>query len=321
MKKVLITGLTGQDGNYMSELLLSKGYCVVGGVRDSKASYLKLTPTLADKVQLFNWDMSSQADMTRLLADIKPVEIYNFAAYTSGSGMYDDPVSVCDVNGLAVLRILEAIREVNTNIRFCQASSREVFGEAMESPQTETTLRNPRSPYGSAKVFADSMVKIYRERYGMFACSAILFNHESPLRGLTFVTRKITYEAVRIKLGLSSQLTLGDLDARRDWGFSGDFVLAMWMMLQQTRADDYVISSGESHSVRDFCECAFEYLGLDYLHYVNVDKSFYRPPEPVNLLGCSKKARSEMGWVPTTEFRAMVRTMVDSDMKLFTQKK
>ena len=263
MKKVLITGLTGQDGNYMSELLLSKGYCVVGGVRDSKASYLKLTPTLADKVQLFNWDMSSQADMTRLLADIKPVEIYNFAAYTSGSGMYDDPVSVCDVNGLAVLRILEAIREVNTNIRFCQASSREVFGEAMESPQTETTLRNPRSPYGSAKVFADSMVKIYRERYGMFACSAILFNHESPLRGLTFVTRKITYEAVRIKLGLSSQLTLGDLDARRDWGFSGDFVLAMWMMLQQTRADDYVISSGESHSVRDFCECAFEYLGLD----------------------------------------------------------
>lgn len=316
----MITGLTGQDGNYMSELLLSKGYCVVGGVRDRAASYLKLGQTLTDKVQLLNWDMSSQAEMTRVLTEVKPAEIYNFAAYTSGSGMYDDPLSICDVNGLAVVRILEAIREVDGGIRFCQASSREVFGEALESPQTETTLRNPRSPYGCAKAFADSMIKIYRERYGMFACSAILFNHESPLRGLTFVTRKITHEAARIKLGLSNQLVLGDLDARRDWGFSGDFVKAMWMMLQQTKADDYVISSGESHSVRDFCECAFGHLGLDYLQYVNVDKSFYRPPEPVNLLGRSEKARSEMGWIPTTGFKAMVRTMVDFDMKLLTQK-
>lgn len=315
MKTAFITGLTGQDGTYLAELLLEKGYSVVGGVRRSTESSAELAQSLKARIELVNWDMSSQAEMVRVLSKVKPTEVYNFAAYTSGSGMYDNPVSICDVNGLAVVRILEAIREVNLNIRFCQASSREVFGDAIESPQTEATLRNPRSPYGAAKAFADAMIHIYRQRYGMFASSAILYNHESPLRGLSFVTRKITHGAVSVKLGMSTQLNLGDLDARRDWGFAADYVNAMWLMLQQPKADDYVICSGESHSVRDFCECAFTYLGLDYLKYVREDKLSYRPAEPVTLVGCPKKAKSELGWIPQTGFKELVKIMVDVDLK------
>jgi GDPmannose 4,6-dehydratase len=264
--------------------------------------------------------MSSPTEMVRVLRNIGPTEIYNFAAFTSGSGMYDDPVSTCDVNGLAVVRVLEAIREVDPNIRFCQASSREVFGLATESPQTEATLRNPRSPYGAAKAFADAMIQIYRQRYGMFASSAILYNHESPLRALSFVTRKITHGAVLVKLGMSKQLDLGDLDVRRDWGYAADYVNAMWLMLQQSQADDYVICSEESYAVRDFCEVAFTYLGLDYRKYVREDKSSYRPAEPVTLVGCSKKARSELGWIPQIGFRELVEKMVDVDLKSMCRK-
>lgn len=321
MKTALVTGVAGQDGSYMAELLLDKGYRVVGGVRDLARASECLSPRLRAGVELALWDMGSQGAMAHVLNTARPCEIYNFAAFSSGAGMYDDPVSMAEVNGVAVARTLEAIREVDMSIRFCQASSREVFGEALSSPQTETTPRNPRSPYGAAKAFADSLVQIYRLRYGMFAASAILFNHESPRRGLSFVTRKISHEAARIKLGLATELLLGNLEARRDWGFAGDYVHAMWLMLQQVKPDDYVISTGKGHSVRDFCECAFSYLGLDYRDYVKEDNSSYRPAEPVLLVGCYEKARLELDWSPQTQFRELVIGMVDADMQMLIEKK
>jgi GDPmannose 4,6-dehydratase len=290
-------------------------------VRDLARASDTLSPRLQASVELVLWDMGSQEAMACTLLAARPSEIYNFAAFSSGAGMYDDPVSMAEVNGVAVARTLEAIREVDMSIRFCQASSREVFGEALSSPQTETTPRNPRSPYGAAKAFADSLVQIYRLRYGMFAASAILFNHESPRRGLSFVTRKISHEAARIKLGLATDLLLGNLEARRDWGFAGDYVHAMWLMLQQVKPDDYVISTGKGHSVRDFCECAFSYLGLDYRDYVKEDNSSYRPAEPVLLVGCYEKARLELDWNPQTQFRELVIGMVDADMQMLIEKK
>jgi len=253
--------------------------------------------------------------MTEVLAKYHPAEIYNFAAYSSGAGMYEDPVAVGEVNGLAVTRILEAIREVDTNIRFCQASSREIFGEAVESPQTESTPTNPRSPYGAAKLYADYMIRIYRQRYNLFACSAILFNHESPRRGLEFVTRKITYEAAKIKLGLVNELHLGNLDAKRDWGYAGDYVRAMWLMIQQESADDYIVATGEVHSVREFCELAFSHLGMNYRDYVREDVSAYRPVEPALLVGCAAKANSKLGWRPEIGFKELVYMMVDADLR------
>jgi GDPmannose 4,6-dehydratase len=316
MKTALITGVAGQDGSYMAELLLDKGYRVVGGVRDLARAAKSLPPRLRDGVELVLWDMCSQETMTRVLSTIRPCEIYNFAAFSSGAGMYDDPVGMAEVNGVAVARTLEAIRQVDTGIRFCQASSREVFGEALSSPQNESTPRNPRSPYGAAKAFADSLVQIYRQRYGMFATSAILFNHESPRRGLSFVTRKISHEAARIKLGLATELLLGNLEAERDWGFAADYVHAMWLMQQQAEPDDYVISTGKGHSVREFCEYAFAHLGLDYRVYVREDRNSYRPAEPVPLIGCSEKARAKLGWNPTTRFRELVGWMVDADMQM-----
>lgn len=315
MKVALITGITGQDGSYLAELLLGKAYRVVGAVRDVDVAHSRLPAELGQKVELVNWSMSSQTDMAKILGDVRPSEIYNFAGYSTGSGMYDDPVGIGDVNGLAVVRLLEAIREVDTKIRFCQASSREVFGEALESPQTELTRRNPRSPYGAAKAFADASIQIYRQRYGMFATSAILFNHESPRRGLSFVTRKITHEAARIKLGLGTHLNLGNLDAERDWGFAGDYVRAMWLMLQQARPDDYVVCTGESHSVREFCEQAFGHLGLDYRHYVREDKTSFRPSEPALLVGSAAKARRELGWDPEQGFGELVKMMVNADLR------
>lgn len=320
MKVALITGITGQDGSYLAELLLEKAYRVVGAVRDIGVAHAKLPVELAQRIELVKWSMSSQSEMTEVIERIKPSEIYNFASYSSGSGMYDDPVGIGDVNGLAVLRILEAIREVDTEIRLCQASSREIFGEAVESPQTECTRTNPRSPYGAAKVFADASIRIYRQRYDMFAASAILFNHESPRRGLSFVTRKITYEAARIKLGLGTQLSLGNLDARRDWGFAGDYVRAMWLMLQQSRPDDYVVCTGESHSVRELCEYAFGHLGLDYRDYVREDEDSYRPNEPALLVGSAAKAKRELGWTPEIGFRTLVSMMVDADLQLLDAK-
>ncbi len=314
MKTALVTGISGQDGSYMAELLLKHSYRVVGAVRDVVQARQKLPIELAERVDLLEWDMSSQAQMAKILGKVAPAEIYNFAAYSSGSGMYDRAVELCDLNGLAVLRILEAIREVDSRIRFCQASSREVFGEPAESPQTELTTRNPRSPYGVAKLFADASIAIYRERYALFASSAILFNHESPRRSSEFVSRKVTQQAVRIKLGLAADLRLGNLDARRDWGFAGDYVKAMWLMTQHTDPGDYVICTGESHSVRELCEQAFGRLGLDYRDYVQEDEKSYRPNEPALLVGDASKAKSDLGWAPETSFAALVNMMVDSDL-------
>lgn len=311
----LITGITGQDGSYLTELMLDRGYRVVGAVRNRAQAYLSLPKELLDRVELVEWDMQDQHHMTEVLASCRPAEIYNFAAYSSGAGMFDDPVDIGEVNGLAVARILEAIRAVDTKIRFCQASSREIFGEALESPQTEATPTNPRSPYGAAKLYADSMIRIYRQRYGLFACSAILFNHESPRRGLEFVTRKITHEAAKIKLGLANELHLGNLDAQRDWGFSGDYVRAMWLMLQQEQADDYVVATGAAHTVREFCELAFARLGMDYRDYVREDASAYRPVEPALLVGSAAKANRKLGWRPEIEFRELVHMMVDADLQ------
>tara|TARA_R110001583_G_C5671425_1_gene411192 strand:- start:19797 stop:20762 length:966 start_codon:yes stop_codon:yes gene_type:complete len=320
MQTALITGITGQDGSYLAELLDMKGYRVIGAVRDVQKAKQSLPVELKNSVELIAWDMLDQHRMIEVLSEYNPTEIYNFAAYSSGIGMYDDPIGVGEVNGLAVTRILEAIREVDDKIRFSQASSREIFGEADESPQTESTTTNPRSPYGAAKLYADSMIRIYRQRYNLFACSAILFNHESPRRGLDFVTRKITHEAVKIKLGLANELHLGNLDAQRDWGFSGDYVRVMWLMLQQKYADDFVVATGVVHSVRELCEFAFSHLGLDYRDYVREDESAYRPAESVILVGCADKAKIKLGWKPEIAFREMVHMMVDADLQNLSRK-
>jgi GDPmannose 4,6-dehydratase len=313
MKTAMVTGCTGQDGHYMAQLLLVKGYRVVGCLRRGQGASANRAP-LDSRVELSEFDMSDQEGMAALLDRYRPDELYNFAAHSSGSGMYDDPVDIGNVNGLAVARILEVIRTKAPNVRFCQASSSEMFGLAEESPQSETTAFNPRSPYGAAKLYAHSMIGIYRRRYGVFGCSAILFNHESPLRTTSFVTRKITREAVRIKLGLASQLRLGNLDARRDWGFAGDYVLAMWKMLQVPAADDYVVATGGTHSVREFCEIAFGHLGLNYAHHVVQDQSHVRPPEAVQLVGNPRKAQRHLDWQPTVTFEQLVCTMVDADL-------
>lgn len=318
MKTALVTGVTGQDGSYAAELLLGRGYRVVGTVRGASGVRVSSQAARLDHIELIEWDLLDQKKLVEILAHYRPAEIYNFAAYSSGEGMYDDPVGIAEINGLAVARILEAIREVDSEVRFCQASSAEMFGEASESPQTENTRFLPRSPYGAAKAYAHSMVHIYRQRYGLFGCSAILFNHESPRRSLGFVTRKITHTAAQIKLGLGDHLALGNLEARRDWGFAGDVVQAMWMMLQQPTASDYVVATGKTHSVREFCDAAFAHLDLDYRDFVRKDPAFYRPLEPVQLVGNSHHLNS-IGWVPRTDFRQLVRMMVDEDMRILTQ--
>lgn len=304
----------------MAELLLAKGYRIVGAVRDKLNAQKFLPAGLQDNVELVVWDMMDQRCMMEVLSVHRPEEIYNFAAYSSGAEMYDDPVGVGEVNALAVTRILEAIRTVDAKMRFCQASSREIFGEATESPQTESTPVNPRSPYGAAKLYADSMIRIYRQRYNLFACSAILFNHESPRRGLGFVTRKITYEAARIKLGLATELKLGNLDAQRDWGFAGDYVRAMWLMLQQESAEDYVLATGKAYSVREFCDFAFSHLGMDYRDYVREDASAYRPIELALLVGSASKASRELSWKPEIDFKELVHMMVDADFRYLSEK-
>ena len=314
MPTALITGVTGQDGTYLAELLLAKGYRVIGAVRDSQYARTILPATLRDVIQLTAWDMLDQRRIAEVLSECRPSEIYNFAAYSSGAGMFDDPVGIAEVNGLAVTRILESIRLVDTSIRFCQASSREIFGDAAEAPQNEGTPANPRSPYGAAKLYADSMIKIYRQRYGLFACSAILFNHESPRRGLAFVTKKVTDAAARIKLRLDCELSLGNLEARRDWGYAGDYVRAMWLMLQQCDADDYVVATGEVHSVRELCDLAFSHLGLAYRDYVREDEGSYRPAEATLQVGDIAKARIQLKWQPEIGFKELVQMMVDADM-------
>jgi GDPmannose 4,6-dehydratase len=318
MRSALITGISGQDGSYMAQLLLPHGYRVIGASRDVVRAAAALPLALQGTVELVPWDMSDEAAMEGVLREHQVTEFYNFAGYTSGAGMYDDPVGIGDANGLAVVRMLEAIRAVDPGIRFCQASSREVFGEALESPQSETTARAPRSPYGAAKAYADAMVRIYRELHGLFACSAILFNHESPRRGLGFVTRKITHAAAAIKLKQADELLLGNLDAQRDWGFAGDSVRAMWLMLQANAPQDYVIATGTTHSVRDFCDCAFGLLGLDYRRFVKQDKSAYRLAEKMMLVGDPGKANRQLGWTPQVGFEQLVGSMVDADLRLLS---
>ncbi len=316
MLTVLITGITGQDGSYMAELLLSKGYRVVGVVRNVKDSKILFSPELVNNIELVSWDMFDQHPLVEMIKGYRPNEIYNFAGYSSGSGMFDDAINMGEINGLAVSRILEAIRRVDSNVRFCQASSSEMFGNTYSSPQSEDTPFRPRTPYGAAKLYAHSMISIYRQHYGLFGCSAILFNHESPRRGLNFVTRKITHEAAKIKLGLSNTLYLGNLDACRDWGFAGDYVRAMWLMLQHTTADDYIVSVGKTYSVRNLCEIAFSHLGLNYNDYVQINKEIYRPNEKIQLVGDSTKILKTLNWLPEIGFEEMVKLMVDADLEL-----
>jgi GDPmannose 4,6-dehydratase len=316
MKTALITGISGQDGFYMTELLIEKNYRIIGAARDIHKAKMDLPPKVVRNIEFIEWDMLDQQRMMELLAKYRPHELYNFAACSSGAAMFDDPVSISDVNGLAVARILEAIRFVDINIRFCQASSSELFGDPVESPQSETTPLQPRSPYGAAKLYAHAMIQIYRQRYGLFANSAILFNHESPRRGLGFVTRKITHEAAKIKLGLAKELYLGNLDARRDWGFAGDHVQAMWLMLQQPSAEDYVLATGLTHSVRELCHIAFNHLDLDYRDYVREDAAGFRPNEAAQLVGDAKKAKDKLGWENRIDFQSLVQMMVDADLNL-----
>jgi GDPmannose 4,6-dehydratase len=316
MKTALITGISGQDGFYMADLLIRKNYRVIGAVRDIRKAKVALPSNLVSNIEFIEWDMLDQPRMISALVKYRPNEIYNFAACSSGAQMFDDPVGISEVNGLAVARILEAIRSVDINIRLCQASSSELFGDPVESPQLESTPLHPRSPYGAAKLYAHTMIRIYRQRYNLLANSAILFNHESPRRGLGFVTRKITHEAVKIKLGLAKELHLGNLDARRDWGFAGDYVMAMWLMQQQPAAEDYVLATGVTHSVRDLCRIAFKHLGLDYLDYIREDAAAFRPNEKALLVGNATKAKEKLGWENKIDFQSLVHMMVDADLNL-----
>lgn len=320
MQTALVTGITGQDGSYLAELLISKGYSVIGAVRDKDVALERLPISISSHATLVQWDMLDQNCMKEVLAEYMPSELYNFAAYSSGEGMFEEATKIGDVNGLAVTRILDSIREVDPEVRFCQASSSEIFGTPVVSPQTELTSFYPRSPYGAAKLFSHSMVDIYRRRYGLFLCSAILFNHESPRRRIQFVTKKITQTAAKIKLGLANELLLGNLDASRDWGYSKDYVYAMWLMLQQSQSGDYVVATGKTHTVRQFCQCAFEYLDLDYRDYVRVESDFYRQNEAVQLVGDATKVRRQLGWKPQVDFKEMIHMMVDEDMRSLVNK-
>ena len=314
-KRALITGITGQDGSYLAELLLDKGYEVVGMVRRSSAPNVSRIEHLLDRVTLKPADLLDQLSLLRLIDDVRPHEIYNLAAMSFVPASWDQPMLTGEFNSQGVTRMLDAVRRVDPSIRFYQASSSEMFGKVREVPQTELTPFYPRSPYGVSKVFAHYITVNYRESYGLFAVSGMLFNHESPRRGLEFVTRKVTDGVARIKLGLGDTLLIGNLDAHRDWGFAGDYVRAMWLMLQQERADDYVISTGVSHSVRELIEIAFARAGLDWTKHVRTDPALLRPAEVDHLLGDSSKARRELGWTPGVDFRQLVEMMVDADLK------
>lgn len=316
MPNALITGITGQDGSYLAEFLLEKGYDVHGVIRRSSSVNMERIAHLQDLVHLVSADLLDQNSLINALEDAQPSEVYNLAAQSFVPASWSQPVLTGECTALGVTRVLEAIRTVNPRIRFFQASSSEMFGKVETSPQNEKTPFYPRSPYGVAKVYAHYITVNYRESYGLFACSGILFNHESPRRGLEFVTRKITNGVARIKLGLARELRLGNLDARRDWGYSGDYVRAMWLMLQQERPDDYVVATGETHSVREFVEAAFAHVGLDYRDFVRVDPAFMRPAEVDLLQGDAAKAREKLGWAPSASFDNLVQMMVAEDLRL-----
>ncbi|MDK1021738.1 MAG: GDP-mannose 4,6-dehydratase [Candidatus Hydrogenedentes bacterium] len=313
--RALITGLTGQDGSYLADLLLEKGYEVYGVVRRSSTETFDRIRHIQDRVTLVQADLTDQVSMIDAIDEIRPAEVYNLAAQSFVPTSWKQPILTADVTALGVTRVLEAIRVVDKSIRFYQASSSEMFGKVREVPQNEQTPFYPRSPYGVAKAYGHFITVNYRESYDIFACSGILFNHESPRRGLEFVTRKITDGVARIKLGLADELRLGSLDAKRDWGYALDYVQAMWLMLQQDKAEDYVVSSGEMHSVRELCEVAFSHAGLDMNDYVVVDPAFYRPAEVHELLGDSSKAKKDLGWAPQTSFEDLVEMMVTADLK------
>jgi GDPmannose 4,6-dehydratase len=316
MPTALITGVTGQDGSYLAEFLLSQGYTVIGMVRRSSTVNFQRIEHIQDEITLVPGDLLDQMSLVDALREYQPAEIYNLAAQSFVPTSWRQPVFTGEVTALGVTRVLEAVRIADPEIRFYQASSSEMFGKVRAVPQDENTPFYPRSPYGVAKVYGHWITVNYRESYDIFACSGILFNHESPRRGLEFVTRKITYGAARIKLGLAQDLHLGNLESRRDWGFAGDYVRAMWQMLQQDHPDDYVVGTGQTHSVRELCEIAFGCLDLDWKEHVVVDPKFYRPAEVDLLVSNPDKAKHVLGWEPEVDFQQLIEMMVDSDLQL-----
>jgi GDPmannose 4,6-dehydratase len=321
MPTALITGITGQDGSYLAEMLLGKGYQVVGMVRRSSTETMERLEHIQDDLLITQGDLHDQSSMVAMIEEFKPDEVYNLAAQSFVPTSWNQPLLTGEVTGLGVTRLLEAIRLVNPKIRFYQASSSEMFGKVVEVPQKESTPFYPRSPYGVAKVYGHWITVNYRESFDMFATSGILFNHESPRRGLEFVTRKISYTVAKIKLGLAKELRLGNLESQRDWGFAGDYVEAMWMMLQHTHADNFVIGTSKTHSVREFCEVAFSHVGLNYQDYVVQDPRFYRPAEVDLLISDPSKARKELGWTAKTSFKGLVEMMVEADLQKLSAKK
>jgi GDPmannose 4,6-dehydratase len=315
VKKALITGLTGQDGSYLAELLLLKGYEVFGLVRRSSSSNLDRISHLSGGIRILSGDLLDQSSLMDVITESQPDEIYNLASQSYVPISWTQPALTAEYTALGVSRILESIRRCKPDARFYQASSSEVFGQPDESPQTERTAFRPRNPYGAAKAYAHWMTINYRQQYNLYACCGITYTHESPRRGTEFVFRKITHTAAMIKLGLAKELKLGNLEARRDWCYAKDAVHAMWLMLQQEKPDDYIIASGEAHSVRELVECAFGCVGLDWQDYVAVDSSFYRPDESVQLIGCINKIRDDLGWKPEYSFKQLVELMVDHDLK------
>jgi len=318
IKKAIITGITGQDGSYLAELLLAKGYEVVGTVRRNSSPNFARIEHLLDRLTLKPADLLDQLSLIRLVEQERPQELYNLAAMSFVPASWDQPMLTGEFNAQGVTRVLETIRQVDPTIRVYQASSSEMFGKVREVPQNELTPFYPRSPYGVSKVFAHYITVNYRESYNLFAVSGMLFNHESPRRGLEFVTRKVTNAVAKIKLGLSDTLPLGNLDAQRDWGYAGDYVQAMWLMLQQSRPEDYVIATGVSHSVRELVEVAFGHVGLEWQRYVRLDPSLIRPAEVEHLIGDSSKARAQLGWKPSVDFKGLITMMVDADLERLT---
>jgi GDPmannose 4,6-dehydratase len=314
MPRALVTGITGQDGSYLAELLLEKGYHVVGVVRRSSTENFERIAHLQERVELRQADLLDQLSLIDVVKTVRPTEIYNLAAMSFVPTSWQQPVLTAEFDAIGVTRLLEAARLAAPEARVYQASSSEMFGKVRETPQRETTPFHPRSPYGVAKVYGHFITVNYRESYDLFACSGILFNHESPRRGLEFVTRKVSEGVARIALGLATELTIGNLDARRDWGFAGDYVEAMWRMLQQPAADDYVVATGESHSVRELIETAFAVVGLDWQSHVRQDPALLRPAEVEHLVGDATKARRELGWAPRVSFPALVEMMVRADL-------
>jgi len=320
-KRALITGITGQDGSYLAEFLLEQGYDVIGMIRRSSTVNFERIRHIQDRVTLTPGDLLDEVSLIHILREHRPTEVYNLAAQSFVQTSFSQPVFTGEVTALGVTRLLDAIRIVDPDIRFYQASSSEMFGKVVETPQRETTPFYPRSPYGVAKVYGHWITVNYRESYGMHASSGILFNHESPRRGLEFVTRKISHGVARIALGLDRELRLGNLDAQRDWGYAGDYVRAMWLMLQQDQPGDYVVATGQTHSVRRFCELAFACAGLDYRNYVVVDERFFRPAEVDLLVGDPSRAREKLGWKPEVSFEQLVEMMVEADLRMLRSMK